>query len=59
MKGEQMANEKFGGQGLITQGAAPSHGLDSQSFARGAIQYDNPFMDMTSTFIPRTIKSMN
>jgi hypothetical protein len=53
-----MANESFGAQGLVIQGAAPEHGLDRQSFARGAVQYDNPFMDMTSTFIPRTIKSM-
>lgn len=40
-----MANSAFSGQGLVVQGAAPDHGLDRQSFARGAIQYDNPFMD--------------
>ena len=28
------------------------------SFSRGSIRYDSPFLDMTSTFIPRTIKGI-
>jgi hypothetical protein len=40
-----MSNDGFSGNGLVIQGQAPEHGLDRQSFARGAIQYDNPFMD--------------
>ena len=30
----------------------------SISFSRGSIRYDSPFLDMTSTFIPRTIKGI-
>ena len=28
------------------------------SFSRGSIRYDSPFLDMTSTFIPKTIKGI-
>jgi hypothetical protein len=53
-----MANEGFSGDGLVIQGQAPDHGLSRASFARGAVMYDNPMLDMLSTFIPRTVKSM-
>jgi hypothetical protein len=40
------------GQGVAGQGNV------SVSFSRGSIRYDSPFLDMTSTFIPRTIKGI-
>ena len=30
----------------------------SVSFSRGSIRYDSPFLDMTSTFIPKSIKGI-
>ena len=40
------------GQGISGDGNV------SVSFSRGSIRYDSPFLDMTSTFIPRTIKGI-
>ena len=40
------------------QGIAGMDGNINVSFSRGSIRYDSPFLDMTSTFIPRTIKGI-
>lgn len=53
-----MSNENLKGPGI----AVPSAGSDASStklaFTRGSLKYDTPFMDMTSTFIPESIKKL-
>jgi len=55
-----MSSEAFIGP----QGSNQNAGLGndphqlSMSFNRGSIKYDNPFLDLTSTYIPITIKGM-
>lgn len=56
-----MAGIDLSAQGLVTsvsgaQGSSP--GNLAITFTRGSIKYDNPFLDMTSTFLPKTIKSL-
>jgi hypothetical protein len=55
-----MASEGMSGQGLTIPygGSASSTSGTSVTFHRGTLRYDNPFLDMTSTFIPRTIKGI-
>lgn len=51
--------EDLSGQGLVTNvtGGSTSGSL-AVSFTRGSLKYDSPFLDMTSTFLPKTIKSI-
>jgi len=47
--------------GLSGTGTSPTGGgntPNSLSFSRGSIRYDSPFLDMTSTFLPKYVKSM-
>lgn len=54
-----MAYEEIGSQGLITPSASTGDsGTTKISFTRGSIKYDTPFLDMTSTFLPKSIKGM-
>lgn len=55
-----MAFEGMAGTGLTTPGLAGggSGSISNVSFTRGSIKYDSPFLDMTSTFLPRSIKSV-
>ena len=46
------------GQGLVTNATGTSSGSSQVSFTRGSMKYDSPFLDMTSTFLPKTIKSL-
>ena len=47
------------GQGLVTSVTGGSTNNDmAATFTRGSIKYDSPFLDMTSTFLPKTIKSL-
>jgi len=46
------------GQGLTTPSTGSVDNNMSVTFTRGSIKYDNPFLDMTSTFLPKTIKSL-
>lgn len=48
------------GQGLVTSQTAGTGGTaqTQASFTRGSIRYDSPFLDMTSTFLPKTLKSL-
>jgi hypothetical protein len=49
----------FSGQGLVTSVAGNDQGSSTKiAFTRGSLKYDSPFLDMTSTFIPRTIKAI-
>lgn len=55
--------EDFGGGTIISPstGTGLAGGSDnnvSMSFTRGSIRYDSPFLDMTSTFIPKSIKGI-
>jgi len=50
-----MANEGIAGPGIQPQGGSTTK---PQPFTRGSVQYDTPFLDMTSTFIPKTIKGL-
>ena len=52
-----MANEAFSGPSLTGNNAGDPN-LIKMTFNRGSIKYDNPFLDMTSTYIPVTIKAM-
>ena len=53
-----MANEGLVGSVPNTSGSS-SGSLDTKiTFTRGSVKYDSPFLDMTSTFIPRTIRGM-
>jgi len=45
-------------QGLSSQSVGSSGSTASVSFNRGSIKYDTPFLDMTSTFLPRYIKGI-
>lgn len=51
--------EDLSGQGLVTgvTGGSTTSNF-AVSFTRGSIKYDSPFLDMTSTFLPKTIKSL-
>jgi len=51
-----MANEGLSGLTTPTVESASSSG--QSLFVRGSIKYDSPFLDMTSTFIPKTIKGI-
>ena len=55
-----MANESMSGSALITPmaGGGSDGGTTAIAFNRGSIKYDSPFLDMTSTFLPKTIKSI-
>lgn len=54
-----MANEGAAGTGLITNmTGGDNSGNTKIAFTRGSLKYDTPFLDMTSTFIPRTIKAI-
>jgi len=47
------------GQGLVTAATSTSTSTTTPvTFHRGSIKYDSPFLDMTSTFLPKTIKSL-
>lgn len=53
--------EDLGGTTIISPatGSGLAGSGDVQvSFSRGSIRYDSPFLDMTSTFIPKTIKGI-
>lgn len=54
------ADTNIQGAGLITPQIGLSGSTDNTkiAFTRGSLKYDSPFVDMTSTFIPRTIKSI-
>jgi len=52
-----MANEGLVGPGISGGGADSGSNLKI-AFTRGSLKYDSPFMDMTSTFIPKSIKSL-
>ena len=56
-----MAFEEIVSQGLITPRTSPGSTGQSDvkvSFTRGSIKYDSPFMDMTSTYLPSSIKGI-
>ena len=53
-----MAHEGIVGPGITTPGGSSPTGETRLSFTRGSIKYDTPFMDMTSTFIPKSIKGL-
>ena len=54
-----MAFEGMTGVGLTTPGGGSSDATGMRvAFTRGSIKYDSPFLDMTSTFLPRSIKSI-
>ena len=56
-----MAFEDIGGGTIISPatGTGLAGGGNVQvSFSRGSIRYDSPFLDMTSTFIPKSIKGI-
>ncbi len=55
-----MAGIDLSAQGLVTSatGQSSTPGSISISFTRGSVKYDSPFLDMTSTFLPKTIKSL-
>ncbi len=54
-----MAYEDIVGPGVGTQSQGVGSSSTTQvSFTRGSIKYDTPFLDMTSTFLPRYIKSI-
>jgi len=42
----------------ITSSGTTQGGNTKVSFTRGSITYDNPFLDMTSTFLPKNIKGI-
>ena len=52
-----MAYEQLS-QGLAVQSSGSNVNTTKVSFTRGSINYENPFLDMTSTFLPRQIKSI-
>ena len=51
--------EDLSGQGLVTNltGTSTNNSM-AVTFTRGSIKYDSPFLDMTSTFLPKTIKGI-
>lgn len=54
-----MASDGIVGPGQIPGGTSGTGAFDTKiSFTRGSIKYDSPFLDMTSNFIPRTIKGI-
>jgi len=54
-----MAIPDLSGQGLVTNMMGGDAGSSTKiAFTRGSLKYDSPFLDMTSTFIPRTIKAI-
>jgi len=53
-----MAYEGLAGSGLTTPSTSTSGGTVRTSFTRGSIKYDSPFLDMTSTFLPKRIKDI-
>jgi hypothetical protein len=55
-----MAGEdQLKGPGITTSSGSGTGSNTTQfSFNRGSIKYDTPFLDMTSTFLPRYIKSI-
>lgn len=54
-----MAAPDLSGGGLITNITAGDAGANTKiAFTRGSLKYDSPFLDMTSSFIPRTIKAI-
>jgi len=52
-----MAHEGMTGPGTPS-GASGSGSNLKIAFTRGSLKYDSPFMDMTSTFIPKSIKGL-
>jgi hypothetical protein len=53
--------EDIGGGTIVspqTGGGLAGGGDVKVSFSRGSIRYDSPFLDMTSTFIPKSIKGI-
>ena len=50
-----MANEGLAGPATTSSSGT---NVGSATFTRGSIKYDSPFLDMTSTFIPSTIKGI-
>ena len=53
-----MANEGISGPGIIAPGGSSPTSETKITFTRGSIKYDTPFLDMTSTFIPKSIKGL-
>jgi len=53
-----MAYEGMAGPVTPTIGGGSGPNNVSLSFSRGSITYDSPFLDMTSTFLPKNIKSI-
>jgi hypothetical protein len=54
-----VSNEAFiGPVGSGTNAAGNDPNMIKMTFNRGSIKYDNPFLDITSTYIPITIKGM-
>ena len=53
-----MSNEALQGPGAQTAGDGGTGSNLKIAFTRGSLKYDSPFMDMTSTFIPKSIKGL-
>jgi len=53
-----MSNEALQGPGASTSGSGSTGSNVKIAFTRGSLKYDSPFMDMTSTFIPKSIKGL-
>lgn len=53
-----MAFDGLVGPGFSGQSSGTTGSATQVSFTRGSIKYDTPFLDMTSTFLPRYIKSI-
>jgi hypothetical protein len=54
-----MSAEGMSGSALGGNNSVPGGGGDTKvSFTRSSIKYDSPFLDMTNTFIPKSIKGM-
>lgn len=54
-----MANEELAGPGIVLPSAGGTNASSTKvAFTRGSLKYDSPFIDMTSTFLPKTIKGL-
>lgn len=53
-----MSNEALQGPGTQIAGSGGTGSNLKIAFTRGSLKYDSPFMDMTSTFIPKSIKGL-
>jgi len=53
-----MANEGLAGPGIALPSAGTNASSTRVAFTRGSLKYDSPFIDMTSTFLPKSIKGL-